>query len=235
MKWPEDALERAAAAAGLGLRRPVPAGTGAALRELLGADPDPRVRAAALGALVRVSKRRAAGPWAAALADPDPSVRRRAAEAAPEVAPTDCSGLVEALGDPDPSVAEAAAFALGELGPQALAAGAVNTLSSVAASHSDPLVREAAVAALGSLGHPDGLAAVLAACSDRPAVRRRAVIALAAFTGPEVEAALRTALDDRDWQVRQAAEDLTGAAPAGTGGWGRDPRPHRDEPPGEEP
>ncbi len=210
MKWPDDPLERAAAAAALGLRRPVPAGAGAALRGLLGADPDPRVRAAALGALVRVAGRRAAGPWAAALADPDPGVRRRAAEAAPAVAPTDCAGLVAALADPDPGVAEAAAFALGELGSPALAAGAVAALSGVVASHPDPLVREAGVAALGSLGHRDGLAAVLSAAGDRPAVRRRAVIALAAFTGPEVEAALRRALDDRDWQVRQAAEDLLG-------------------------
>jgi HEAT repeat protein len=76
--------------------------------------------------------------------------------------------------------------------------------------HRDPLVREAAVAALGALGHPDGRAAVLAACSDKPAVRRRAVLALAAFEGDEVEAALTAALGDRDWQVRQAAEDLTG-------------------------
>jgi hypothetical protein len=35
------------------------------------------------------------------------------------------------------------------------------------------------------------------------------VIALAPFEGKEVEAALARALDDRDWQVRQAAEDLT--------------------------
>jgi HEAT repeat protein len=210
MKWPEDARERATAAATLGHRRPVATGTGAALSKLVRADPDPRVRGAALGALVRVSKRRAAGTWAAALADPDPSVRRRAAEVAPEVAPRDGARLVEALDDRDPGVAEAVAFALGELPAPALAAGAVPALSAVARDHGDPLVREAAVAALGALGHPDGLSAVLAACSDRPAVRRRAVVALAAFTGPEVEAALRAALDDRDWQVRQAAEDLLG-------------------------
>lgn len=210
MTWPDDPLERAAAAAALGLRRPVPAGAAAALRRLLSADPDARVRAAALGALVRLSSRRAARPWAVALTDPDPGVRRRAAEAAPEVAPTDCTGLVEALADPDPGVAEAAAFALGELGPAALAAGALRALASVAGTHPDPLVREAGVAALGALGHPDGLAAVLSACGDRPTIRRRAVIALAAFSGPEVEAALHRALDDRDWQVRQAAEDLLG-------------------------
>jgi HEAT repeat protein len=49
----------------------------------------------------------------------------------------------------------------------------------------------------------------LAATTDRPAVRRRAVLALAPFEGPEVDAALTRALDDRDWQVRQAAEDVS--------------------------
>ena len=40
------------------------------------------------------------------------------------------------------------------------------------------------------------------------------LIALAPFDGPEVAAALDAALSDRDWQVRQAAEDLTAATPA---------------------
>jgi HEAT repeat protein len=51
---------------------------------------------------------------------------------------------------------------------------------------------------------------VLAACQDKPAVRRRAVLALAPFSGPDVDAALAAAREDKDWQVRQAAEDLTG-------------------------
>ena len=71
-------------------------------------------------------------------------------------------------------------------------------------------MREAAVAALGALGDPEGLPAVLAACSDKPAIRRRAVLALAAFDGPEVDAALHAAQTDKDWQTRQAAEDLLG-------------------------
>jgi HEAT repeat protein len=215
MKWPDDSLDRAAAAAAAGLRRPVAQATARALRDLLETDPDPRVRAAALGALVRAGGRRAAGAWAAALSDPDPAVRRRACEAAPAVRPAAGSVLVATLADADPTVAEAAAFALGELGATALAAGAVDALSEVAGEHPDPLVREAAVAALGSLGDPAGLTAVLAACSDRPPIRRRAVLALAAFTGPDVDAALRRALDDHDWQVRQAAEDLLGPSMSG--------------------
>ncbi|MET0422024.1 MAG: HEAT repeat domain-containing protein [Acidimicrobiia bacterium] len=47
------------------------------------------------------------------------------------------------------------------------------------------------------------------ATRDKPAVRRRAVLALAPFDGPDVDAAITAALDDRDWQVRQAAEDLS--------------------------
>ena len=66
------------------------------------------------------------------------------------------------------------------------------------------------MAALGSLGDPAGLPAILAGTKDKATVRRRAVIALAPFDGPEVDAALDAAQTDRDWQVRQAAEDLTG-------------------------
>jgi HEAT repeat protein len=211
--WPEDPIERAAAAAALGLRHPVPASAGPVL-EGLATDPDPRVRAAALTALVRTTGAGATSRWAVALADSAPEVRRRACDLAPQVAsePSQSRLLIGVLADPDPAVVEAAAWALGELGPAAIRAGAVASLEGLARSHSDPLVREAAVAALGALGDPAGLGAVLAACSDKPAVRRRAVVALAAFEGPEVEAALEAALSDRDWQVRQAAEDLLSAS-----------------------
>jgi HEAT repeat protein len=134
-------------------------------------------------------------------------VRRRACEEAgrhPDVA---CD-LVAALDDPEPAVVEAAAWALGERGDRAGAA-AVAQLSVIVTEHDDPLCREAAVAALGAIGDPAGLPAVLQGTTDRPAVRRRAVLALAPFEGPEVEDALERALNDKDWQVRQAAEDLT--------------------------
>ncbi len=75
--------------------------------------------------------------------------------------------------------------------------------------HDDALVREAAVAALGAIGDEDGLPAILAALDDKATVRRRAVFALAPFEGAEVDAALQRAREDRDWQVRQAAEDLS--------------------------
>jgi len=210
--WPADPVERAAAAAAAGLRRPVPPGTPAALAALVSGDRDPRVRAAALGALARLPGP-PADPWLRAAADPDAPVRRRAADLAPVFATrglTVAPGLLVLLGDEDAAVAEAAAWALGELGPEALAAGAVERLAEAAGSSGDPLVREAAVAALGALGDPGGLDAVLAACADKPAIRRRAVLALAAFDGPAVDAALRTALADKDWQTRQAAEDLLG-------------------------
>jgi HEAT repeat protein len=89
----------------------------------------------------------------------------------------------------------------------------VGVLAELASDHADALVREAAVAALGAIGDEAGLPAILAATADKATVRRRAVLALAPFEGPEVEAALARALEDRDWQVRQAAEDLSGSTP----------------------
>jgi HEAT repeat protein len=173
-------------------------------------DDDPRVRAAALGALVRAASREATAPWLRTLDDTAPTVRRRAAELAPAL-PVDARiarALIGALDDADVTVVEAAAWSLGELGDTARAAGAVPALAHATRAHGDALAREAAVAALGALGDPEALPAILDACRDKPAVRRRAVLALAPFEGPEVNAAIDAALTDRDWQVRQAAEDL---------------------------
>lgn len=165
-------------------------------------DPDGQVRAAALGALVRMERARPSDAEAA-LADEDPRTRRYACELGAALSNVDFKPLLD---DPDGTVVEAACFALGEVGDTS----AVEALSRIATGNDDPLCRESAVAALGAIGEPAGLAAVLAALSDRPQIRRRAVIALAAFEGPECEAALRVCLDDADWQVRQAAEDLLG-------------------------
>ena len=100
-----------------------------------------------------------------------------------------------------------AAWASGEREPPE--PGAVPALMALVADHPDALVREAAVAALGSIGDAVGLPAILEALGDKATVRRRAVIALAPFDGPAVDAALARAREDRDWQVRQAAEDLS--------------------------
>jgi HEAT repeat protein len=178
------------------------AGDEATARALLD-DPDPAVRTGALGALARMG-RLAEADLRAALADPAPEVRQRACEHAAVVAGMDLRPL---LSDSDPSVVEMASWALGERGAQG--DDAVAELARVATAHPDPLCREAAVAALGAIGHPDGRPAILAATADRPAVRRRAVIALAPFEGPQVDEALAKARGDRDWQVRQAAEDLS--------------------------
>lgn len=171
-------------------------------------DPDPSVRAAALGALSRAGGLRV-DDVAAALADLSPAVRRRACQEAAALGgrgsrTTLAASLRQALDDPDPLVVEAACWALGER----RVTGAVDDLVSVAGSHPDARCREAAVAALGALGDPSGLPGVLGALGDKVTVRRRAAVALAAFDGPEVEAALRRCLDDHDWQVRQAAEVL---------------------------
>jgi HEAT repeat protein len=194
-----DAVVRRRAAAVAGHR-----GDGAAARGYL-VDPDPQVRATALGALAR-SRTLTGDDLAAALGDPAAVVRARAAELAATLPGTAAPGLRDVLGDPDPSVAESAAWASGERQPTE--PGIVPALARTAADHDDPLCREAAVAALGAIGDVGGLPAILAATRDRPAVRRRAILALAPFDGPDVDAALERALGDRDWQVRQAAEDV---------------------------
>jgi HEAT repeat protein len=205
-------VARAAELATLGHQAPLLDDARGRLLAAVDDDPDPRVRAAALGALVRAAPDDATSPVLRALGDPAAPVRRRAAELAcaltegASVVPT----LVATLSDPDVTVVEAAAWSLGELGDDARAAGAVHALAAVTRTHRDALAREAAVAALGALGDPDALSAILEACHDKPAVRRRAVLALAPFDGPEVDAAIDAARTDRDWQVRQAAEDLTG-------------------------
>jgi len=164
-------------------------------------DPAAQVRAAALGALHRLGRLQAETVQGA-LGDADPAVRRRAAELAATIEGVD---LITALDDSDDGVVETAAWACGEQQSSAT----VPALANLATNHDDPLCREAAVAALGSIGDSSGLPAILTACGDKATVRRRAVIALAPFEGPDVDAALVAALDDRDWQVRQAAEELS--------------------------
>jgi HEAT repeat protein len=165
-------------------------------------DPDPEVRATALGALVRMS-RATPGDAVAALEDPDPLTRRRACELGAALAGAPFASLLD---DPDDMVLEAACYAVGEAGDTL----AVPALVRIASSHTDALCRESAVAALGAIGAEQGLDAVLGALDDKPQIRRRAVSALASFESPESEAALRRCLKDRDWQVRQAAEDVLG-------------------------
>lgn len=170
-------------------------------------DPDPAVRATALGALARIGVLDA-DTLAAHLVDPAPLVRRRSLAIAASWRGDAPPATVVLLEDPDPVVAETAAWAIGERQPPE--AHAAEALARVATSHPEHLVREAAVAALGAIGDPVGLPAVLAALDERATIRRRAVVALAAFEGPEVDAALTRCLDDRDRQVRQTAEDLLG-------------------------
>ncbi len=169
-------------------------------------DPDPGVRIAALGALERTASL-TGEDLDAALRDPVPAVRRRACEASAHFAGDGAPSLLSALDSDDATVAEVAAWASGERRPPE--PGVLPALAALTTQHPDALVREAAVAALGSIGDPTALDAILAATQDKATVRRRAVIALAPFEGAAVDEALARAREDRDWQVRQAAEDLS--------------------------
>jgi HEAT repeat protein len=201
---PADAAARRRAAALAGH-----AGDEATARGAL-VDPEPSVRATAVGALERLGVL-TPEDLAAALDDPSPAVRRRACEAVALLPGDAPPSLLPALADDDPTVAEVAAWASGERQPAE--PGAVTALVTLVIDHPDALVREAAVAALGAVGDEAGLPAILQALDDKATVRRRAVIALAPFEGDAVDAALAKAREDRDWQVRQAAEDLSGSSP----------------------
>jgi HEAT repeat protein len=170
------------------------------------ADPDPSVRATAIGALERLGALEASD-LDALLQDASVAVRRRAIEACATRPGDGPPSLLDALAGDDPTLVEVAAWASGERQPPE--EGVVAVLAGLVADHGDPLVREAAVAALGAIGDERGRAAILAALGDKATVRRRAVLALAPFEGPDVDAALDAARRDRDWQVRQAAEDLS--------------------------
>ena len=111
------------------------------------------------------------------------------------------------LRDDDPSIVEVACWGVGERGEAS--AEILETLQSITESHEDALCRESAVAALGALGDEKALGSILKAVDDIATVRRRAVLALSPFDGPEVDSAIVKALEDRDWQVRQAAEDIS--------------------------
>jgi len=177
-------------------------------------DANSSVRATALGALNRIGAL-TADQIITATTDFDPIVRRRACtestkwngEMDEPQDPLVAAAVASLFEDDDDSVVEIAAWACGERPP--VAKEVLERLANIATTHTDALCRESAVAALGAIGDIAGLPAILSATTDKATVRRRAIIALAPFDGPEVDAALAKATEDRDWQVRQAAEDLS--------------------------
>ena len=171
-------------------------------RELCG-DGDPRVRASSV-AVLSENDALDKSLIALGLSDPNPLVRMSVARAA---AQNSSISVLELLNDEDSSVVEIACWAAGEQTEHN--DSIIEALSGIVLEHEDALCRESAVAALGALGDARGLKSILKATKDIATVRRRAVIALAPFEGQAVTDALQLALSDRDWQVRQAAEDLT--------------------------
>lgn len=164
---------------------------------------DSVLRELSLGALARMGAL-TDGELRGAFSDDDYTVRRRAAILAAKRRDVPLTVL---LHDDNDTVIEAAAWACGE--HEVVSEEEFTTLIALATDAGEPLVRESAIAALGAIGDGRGLPAILVGCTDKPAIRRRAVLALAPFSGPQVDAALQAALQDRDWQVRQAAEDLS--------------------------
>ena len=166
-------------------------------------DGDPRVRASSI-AVLSENDALDESLIALGLSDCHPLVRMSMARAA---AQNSSISVVTLLSDEDPAVVEIACWAAGEQTERN--DSIIEALSGIALEHEDALCRESAVAALGALGDVRGLESILEATQDIATVRRRAVIALAPFEGQAVTDALQLALSDRDWQVRQAAEDLT--------------------------
>ena len=166
-------------------------------------DGDPRVRASSIAVL---SENAALDESliTLGLSDRHPLVRMSMARAAAE---NSLISVLTLLSDEDYTVVEIACWAAGEQTERN--ESIIEALSGIALEHEDALCRESAVAALGALGDVRGLESILEATQDIATVRRRAVIALAPFEGQAVTDALQLALSDRDWQVRQAAEDLT--------------------------
>ena len=179
---------------------------------------DASVRSAALGGLARIEQL-TEQHLISALTDSAAPVVRRAVELSAhcyEVSSAVDAHLVRLTRGSDDDLAEVSVWALGERwqerGEEGTAAATIlDVVEDVARTHSDALVREAAVAALGAIGARRSVPVIISAASDKATVRRRAVIALAPFDGPDVDAALAAAREDRDWQVRQAAEDLSDA------------------------
>ena len=166
-------------------------------------DGDPRVRASSI-AVLSENDALDESLIALGLSDCHPLVWMSMARAA---AQNSSISVLTLLSDEDPAVVEIACWAAGEQTEHN--DSIIEALSGIVLEHEDALCRESAVAALGALGDVRGLESIIEATQDIATVRRRAVIALAPFEGQAVTDALQLALGDRDWQVRQAAEDLT--------------------------
>ena len=188
-------VARAAELAALGHRAPSTPPTVDRLRRARSTDDaDPRVRAAALGALVRAAPDDAVDPWRAR-ASPTPPPR--CAVAPPSSRPRSATRharrapLLALLDDPDVTVVEAAAWALGELGDargrrrRGRRARARSRASTATRWRAKPRSRRSARSVTATRCPRSSHA-----CHDKPAVRRRAVLALAPFDGPEVDAAI---------------------------------------------
>jgi hypothetical protein len=139
-------------------------------------DPSPRVREAAVSALLRLNHEGPELELGKALADSDENVRLAAMKAAISINVfSSVSEVVKRIDDPSARVRRRAAEALGSM----RAVDAVVGLAALANGDSSAEVRQAAIWALGQIGAPAGRPAVEAALSDvSSSVRDAARIAL---------------------------------------------------------
>ncbi len=173
----------------------------AALMEAL-SDPEPSVRAQAVGVLGQLEYQPAVEPLMGALDDEDTEIRENAAWALGQIGDQRAvEPLSSALKDPEPSVREKAAWALGQIEAEQSWEALAQVLQD-----DDPDVREQAAWALGMIQDERASDALTVAIRDEDAdVRAQAAWALGMIqSATGVDAAIE-ALKDPDPHVREEA------------------------------
>jgi len=182
-------------------------------------DPDPLIRAVAIGAAEAVLATPApsddAAQLSAALAastrDPEDGVRLSACLALRRCHhPQRVALLGQALGDPAPGVRRAAAMALGEIGDPAAAEPLIARLDKA-----DLELREDLLGALGMLREPPIGQWLAQARSGDPRQRRIAIMALGTRRDPALATTMMDLLDDPEVEVRRETARSLGAIARG--------------------
>ena len=187
------------------------AGTGNVFDTLLDllADPNPRVRAAAIASLAQIDRDGFVTTLSALDPDADWKVRAALASVLGTLPPqAGLPRLRAMLADPDQRVIPPVLESLAKLAPPDAAAVMLARLKA-----DDPMVRASAADALGELKPPDAAQALADAYTlglrdPEYAARVSALTALARYGAAAATPVLTTALADREWPVRLRAAAL---------------------------